>query len=823
LISNGWDAGADTVEVVVPTDLEDEAATLCVLDNGSSMDEDGLRQLWRIAFSPKTAEPIANGRPVIGKFGIGKLATYVLANKLTYICRAADGKVRRVTMDFGNVDKNADPTEDRLISDMELEVYELTDGEVAEALASISDGERLADIIKAGIPKPVIASEADEFRSPPDSYVKPLSDTWTLSVLSHLKPTGRDIKAGVLKRVLRSALPFGSEMVISLNGEALASSKVGVPIANEWIVGPELGITQIALELPPKVATDGTVEEQSEVLTLAANTRPYIHVDIPGIGPVTGTVYLFKDKISGGRSDEVGASNGFHVNVLGRIVNLADPAFGEKNLSHSAWSKFRMVVRADGLNAFITTDREKFKDCREVQAFRAFLRRVFNKVRSDHDKDANAALPDGGDVLVKSLGIVSLAALRNVVSDALSQDTAMPEIFDSNGVTDRGERLQAWRASTSEDIGNAVKDVKYEKVDSETLVRFRLSDNTIVVNSQHPFALEHSRSRAEKELVRTVGMVNLLTDVYALDAGVDSRTLIEIMAYRDKLMRFRSLERRKSGAYIARLLLQMGVQSSSSKRLEAVLSDALRYLGFDVEDLASRGEPEGVARAYPLPTNRTPSDSDGVPPLYSFTFDAKTSADGIAATGNLNLDGIVEHRNRYDANYALVVAPGFQSGAVSTRCTELSVTPMCAKDLGKLLEYTAECGAMPLETLRGMFELHDPGEVSTWVESLKDWAKQHRPLTIDVFLRALHHLSGKIPDIVSANTISYVCRTELGVQSVQDVHVLAIARGLAILVPDLVGVDGDKIAVNASAERVAAAVRSQLDKLHDDFSSEEVE
>jgi hypothetical protein len=96
-------------------------------------------------------------------------------------------------------------------------------------------------------------------------------------------------------------------------------------------------------------------------------------------------------------------------------------------------------------------------------------------------------------------------------------------------------------------------------------------------------------------------------------------------------------------------------------------------------------------------------------------------------------------------------------------------------------------------------------------------------LTIDVFLRALHHLSGKIPDIVSANTISYVCRTELGVQSVQDVHVLAIARGLAILVPDLVGVDGDKIAVNASAERVAAAVRSQLDKLHDDFSSEEVE
>jgi hypothetical protein len=37
--------------------------------------------------------------------------------------------------------------------------------------------------------------------------------------------------------------------------------------------------------------------------------------------------------------------------------------------------------------------------------------------------------------------------------------------------------------------------------------------------------------------------------------------------------------------------------------------------------------------------------------------------------------------------------------------------------------------------------------------------------------------------------------------------VIAVARGLTILIPDLVGVDGDKIVVNASAERVAAAVQ----------------
>src|ERR1700677_4331253 len=82
LISNGWDAGADYVDVRIPDDLAQPKATLSILDNGSSMDEEGLKQLWHICASPKKNTPILHGRQVIGKFGIGKLATYVLANKL---------------------------------------------------------------------------------------------------------------------------------------------------------------------------------------------------------------------------------------------------------------------------------------------------------------------------------------------------------------------------------------------------------------------------------------------------------------------------------------------------------------------------------------------------------------------------------------------------------------------------------------------------------------------------------------------------------------------------------------------------------------------
>src|SRR3954464_9590982 len=53
LISNGWDAGADYVDVRIAADFKQAGSTLAVLDNGTSMNEQGLKQLWHIASSPK--------------------------------------------------------------------------------------------------------------------------------------------------------------------------------------------------------------------------------------------------------------------------------------------------------------------------------------------------------------------------------------------------------------------------------------------------------------------------------------------------------------------------------------------------------------------------------------------------------------------------------------------------------------------------------------------------------------------------------------------------------------------------------------------------
>jgi hypothetical protein len=281
------------------------------------------------------------------------------------------------------------------------------------------------------------------------------------------------------------------------------------------------------------------------------------------------------------------------------------------------------------------------------------------------------------------------------------------------------------------------------------------------------------------------------------------------------------LQRRQSGVHIARLLLQTQHESDFSKRMEAVVSDALRYLGFDVRDLAQSGEPEGIASAFPAPTFGNPTTDNPTPPLYSFSFDAKSSKKGVAKTGNISLDAVAEHRDRYKADHALVIAPGFSDGALAVRCEQQGITPMTARDLGRLLEYTVEYGAIPVTKFREVLQLRDPAQVTAWVDALGETMQSQRTLTIDVFLKALEALKGKVPDVLSASTIALTCREQLKVVTVKEADVIALVRGLQIIVPDLVGISEDKIVVNASAERVAAAVAAQLEKLHDDSETAE--
>ena len=240
----------------------------------------------------------------------------------------------------------------------------------------------------------------------------------------------------------------------------------------------------------------------------------------------------------------------------------------------------------------------------------------------------------------------------------------------------------------------------------------------------------------------------------------------------------------------------------------------------DIGDEAIFRHSESRNLSYTYPT-RQPTEQEKRPPLYKFTFDAKSSKYDTAKTGNINLAAMTEHRKKYQADHALVVTPGFSGDAIGKRCTEEQITPMTAADLGVLLEYTVQFGAIDLITLRNVFELFRPSEVSDWIQNLGNKVKNGRVLTLDVFLKALEHLKGDVPNAIPADMFAYICKTTQQ-KIVTNIDVLSLARGLAILVPDLIGVENDRIVVNASVERVKAAIEMQLENLHDNEQSDGV-
>ena len=93
LVSNSFDANATNVHVILSPDLTASDAIIVVIDDGDGMDPNVLKEHWIISRSKRRTESSKSGRKQIGKFGIGKLATYVLAERLTHICKSGNSSV----------------------------------------------------------------------------------------------------------------------------------------------------------------------------------------------------------------------------------------------------------------------------------------------------------------------------------------------------------------------------------------------------------------------------------------------------------------------------------------------------------------------------------------------------------------------------------------------------------------------------------------------------------------------------------------------------------------------------------------------------------
>ena len=330
LVINSYDADAKNVRIVLPRTVTEESGhsespdSLWVVDDGCGMDESGFRDLWSVAVSRKSlAAKSVKNRPPVGQFGIGKLAAYLLAWKLTHISRV-NSRILLTEMDFRDVEQARGNDRSSVVK---VSLQEVEKVAAMELLAEIEQRDRNTWDLLFG--------NNDH------------TSTWTAAGLSEFKDLYKRLTPESLRWVLSNVLPLHSGFSVRIDGRAVQRRKVTLPSIKRICLGSE----------EDTAATD---------LGFSVHKDIDNWVEIPEIGRVSGHAEIFEKSLVGSRSKLLGRSHGFFIRVRGRVINLEDEFFGLAPQDHSAWSRFTLEMHADGLHNHLLSSKRGVKDSRSL-------------------------------------------------------------------------------------------------------------------------------------------------------------------------------------------------------------------------------------------------------------------------------------------------------------------------------------------------------------------------------------------------------------------------------------------------------------------------
>ena len=535
LVSNGYDAEASRVHVLLPEQPDNKAdgiKPLWVIDDGNGMNEDGFRQLWRIADTNKGGPLPSSGRAPIGQFGIGKLAAYVLAWKLIHVSRV-DGKLLLTAMDFRQVT-----------------------GRQREAIDPVQVSLREVDEETARMHLSEI-----EHRDP-DAWELMFGDegqnrTWTAAGMSDFRDLYNKLSTGRLKWVLRSGLPLHANFKIWLNGEQIVSSKENIP----------------------------------EIKSIS------IDENLPGIGNVKGIARIHEKQLTTGKSEQIGRSHGFFIRVRERVINLDDELFGIQQPNHAAWSRFALEVNADGLRDHLLSSREGVRDSEEIRAFRKYLLGVFNRCRIAYDEwnikenkqlDIIALLSKNPSTHVTEPLIRSV---RNTVeADSESFYIGIPHAVEEEN---RSEWLTTYEEEVSERPFNETKFVHHGP--NAPALRYDPATRSLVVNADHPFVNKLTDGDKHRNPAKLFASSEVLLEGQLQDQGIDRAAIANFLRDRDRVLRLMAGDAPPTADEVLRWL---GAASENHAALERAVGAVFQVLGFEYERKGGNAPgPDGVLYA----------------------------------------------------------------------------------------------------------------------------------------------------------------------------------------------------------------------------------
>lgn len=619
LVCNSYDAGATECYVTTPDGPSD---VLRVLDNGVSMDDDGLEWLWQIADSPKRrleededAPRIDNGRQQIGKFGVGKLAAFALGNELAHVA-TRDGVTRIVNVNQSEIeghDTDSPPT---------CEVYRMPEDEARDYLGAYLDD----------IPDP--------WDQEGESW-----DSWTLAVVDDInqESAGRNLKAEYLDRMLATAIPLSTQFTIHLNNREIEDREPEPDSLVELYVSEDEDFrSNLQKELKSFWVDwsdeydeeDDVPEELYECDTTTiedyeqddGETEMRDALRVPMLGPVAGEGAIYEGSLTTGKREDRDLSDeGYRVKVKGKLLNRGQPLFGTKAKSHKYWNRFLAEIEVPELDDDILVQRDSVNESSPRPGLtRTVLDRIFNDLRSRASK-----LEEEDDIDPGSFG-----ERLNTLSP-FKGPKALEGLSDEGEFPDRG-----------------LDDVDVEMAQlgrSNDAVDYSSGDQTIYINDDHPLFDGLKNKDSPTSLQKVIGEAlagSLLAMGYLSYNEVREDLIQDGKEVSEKVLRSAALYIEDEVKYHLRELDRTSYEGDTP--FERAIVDAMRSMGLATRHEGGSGDSDGIIEI-----------SRPGQPNFRISIEAKGSG-GTVDHSDVKIGTVRDHMKKDECDYAVVIAREFQ-------------------------------------------------------------------------------------------------------------------------------------------------------------------
>ena len=802
LVSNSYDAGALRVHVILPRDLGAEESAILTVDDGIGMDESAFKIHWLIGESEKRNTGGVRGRNPIGKFGIGKLATFALANRLTHITKV-DDRFYSVSMNFAEIPEQSRIAEPETV---QLPLLELTEDQARAALSPWMEGKG------SGYGALQLFGE----------HATP---SWTVAIVSSLKDLAKELRTGRLRWVLANAMPLRDDFVLYLNGQPVEPRRITQQRLGRWVLGNDIQ------ELP----RPGTAEEYEPEEDTQYASDHYLRFGLThgSLGRICGYTELYEDSMTDGSVRErFDRSHGFFIYVRGRLVNLTDEYFGiEKNLlRHGTFSRFRAVVHIDRLDDELRSSRETIREGSLAEQARNILQGVFNFVRNkqqefEREEDEQRKLARLSSRVSAAPTSLTKRPLLKLIRSAYNLGLTPRYLDLPHAPTQEAQEavVQAIE-DRAESEGLVVDSIVEDLTQLDGIAKLEVESGHLKLNSMHPFVayfLDAYEDQGRRMPLALLGMSEVLIEAYLYDEGVEQSVVEEVLDRRDELLRQLAYAGGKRNPLMVANDLEDAVLNAD--QLEIELAEAFRVLGFRAIPKGGKDRPDGIAEAYlPSPERR-----------YGVSLEAKS----VTKTGRrvkaktVGISEVKQHRKDFNCQHALVVAPDFEGGrdddssivrqverenaeskklAAREGAEPETITLIRVRDLARLVRI-APTKRIGLDTLRGLFtDCATPEEAANWVNKVA--STEIEPFPYRQVFEAIWELQRDEPRYHVQYTNLHTYLRTVKELDVPRGELAEVSRAIQKLAPSYLVTSEDRVELLTNPEVLFDAIRSTINQ-----------